>query len=230
MGIFRNFSTNTTWLTRLLWLGILVDIIAVLFGLSEIWLLSDIESASYAYDMTAAANRNDVRQGAIGIVQLAIWLAQAVTILTWIWLANKNVRSLGAKDMEFTPGWAVGWYFIPIANLWKPYQAMAEIWRASSGAADWKSSEASGALAGWWIAWLAANLLGRLSFKLTMNAQAITEIKNASMVTTAADVASIVLSVLFLEIVREVHRRQSAWAAAPAQSQVMPGLATSDTA
>lgn len=229
MGIFRNFSTSTTWVVRLLWLGILIDAIAVLSGLSELCLLSDVESGSYNYDLVAAADRNDLRQGAIGVVQLILWLAQAVMILAWIRLANKNARLLGAKDMEFTPGWAIGWYFIPIANLWKPYQAMAEVWRASSGSPNWKSSETSGSLPGWWVAWLAANVLGRLSFKLTMKAQEIPELKNASIATAAADVASIVLCVLFLEIVRQVHRRQLAWAAAPMLSQDMPGLAASDT-
>lgn len=228
MGIFRNFSTNTTWLTRLLWLGILVDLIAILSGLSEIWLLSDIESGNHAYDLAAAADRNDTRQWAIGIVQLVIWLAQAVIILVWIRLANRNARALGARNMEFTPGWAIGWYFIPIANLWKPYQAMAEIWRASSGSPDWKTGSTSAALTGWWFAWLAANVLGRLSFQLMMKAEAIGEIKNASIATAAADVASIVLSILFLDIIREIHRRQSNWAAAP-QPQNVPAPVAIDT-
>ncbi|TIT19978.1 MAG: DUF4328 domain-containing protein [Mesorhizobium sp.] len=230
MNIFRDFSVNTTWVTRLLWAGILVDTIAVLSGLSELWLLSDIESGGYDYDVAAAADWNDTMQGAIGVVQLVLWLAQAVIILAWIRLANKNVRLLGARDMEFTPGWAIGWYFIPIANLWKPYQAMSEIWRASSGSPDWKSRETSGSLPGWWFAWLAANVLGRLSFKLTMKAQEIPELKNAAIATIAADVASVVLCILFLEIVKEIHRRQSAWQAAPApKPQHSAGLAASDT-
>ncbi|PTE09573.1 DUF4328 domain-containing protein [Mesorhizobium helmanticense] len=230
MGIFRNFSISTTWVVRLLWIGILVDTIAVLSGLSELWLLSDIESGSYDYDLAAAANRNDLRQGAIGIIQLVLYVAQAVTILAWIRLANKNIRLLGAKDMEFTPGWAIGWYFIPIANLWKPYQAMSEIWRASSGSPDWKSDETSGSLPGWWFAWLVANVLGRLSFKLTMNAEELPELKNASIALTAADVAGIVLSLLFLEVVKEIYRRQTAWPAASAlRAQDSAGLAAGDT-
>jgi len=217
VGILKNFSTSTSWVVRLLWIGIAVDVIAVLSGLSEIWLLSDIEAGTYDYDVTAAANRNDSRQGAIGIVQLVLYLAQAIVILGWIRLANKNARALGARDMEFTPGWAIGWYFIPIANLWKPYQAMLEIWRASSGSPDWKSAGTSGTLQGWWAAWLVANALGRVSFRLSMKAREIPELKNASIATAVSDVASVVLSLLFLEVVKEIYRRQTAWpAAAPA--------------
>lgn len=228
MGIFRDFSTSTTWVVRLLWVGILIDAIAVLSGLSELWLLSDIESGTYDYDLMAAANLNDLRQRAVGVVQLVLYVVQAITVLPWIRLANKNVRLLGAKDMEFTPGWAIGWYFIPFANLWKPYQAMSEIWRASSGSPDWKSSETSGSLPGWWFAWLAANVLGRLSFQLTMKAQEIPELRNASIATTAADVASIVLSILLLGVVKEIYRRQTALSAAPI-SHDSASLAASDT-
>ena len=56
--------------------------------------------------------------------------------------------------MRFTPGWAVGWYFVPIAWFWKPYQAMAEIWRASRNPAEWRGEPVSPLLAGWWVLWI----------------------------------------------------------------------------
>jgi hypothetical protein len=230
VSIFKNFSASTIWVSRILVVAIVVDIIAVLSGLAELYLLSRIESGSYDYDLAAAAESNGRRQKAIGLVQLVLWLLCAVAILAWIRLANKNARLLGARDMEFTPGWAIGWYFIPIANLWKPYQAMVEIWRASSGSADWKSDETSGSLPGWWFAWLAFNVLGQMSFQRTVKAQEILELKNAAIATIAADVASMVLCILFLEIVKDIHHRQMAWSASPnPQSHDTSGLAATDT-
>ena len=46
----------------------------------------------------------------------------------WIYRSNYIVRYLGAKEMKFTPGWSIGWYFIPIVCFWKPYQALKEIY------------------------------------------------------------------------------------------------------
>ena len=40
-----------------------------------------------------------------------IWLIAGILVLVWIHRANHNARQLGAADMRFTPGWAVGWYF-----------------------------------------------------------------------------------------------------------------------
>lgn len=33
--------------------------------------------------------------------------------------------------MQFTPRWAIIWWFIPILNLWKPYQVTVEIIKSS---------------------------------------------------------------------------------------------------
>ena len=75
-------------------------------------------------------------------------LSTGILVLTWIHRANHNARQLGADDMRFTPGWAVGWYFVPIAWFWKPYQAMKEIWLASANPSDWRGRPVSPLLPG----------------------------------------------------------------------------------
>ena len=56
--------------------------------------------------------------------------------------------------MHFAPGWAVGWYFVPIAWFWKPYQAMREIWRASVNPSNWRGAPVSPLLRWWWGLWI----------------------------------------------------------------------------
>ena len=85
---------------------------------------------------------------------MPIWLTTTILVLTWIHRANHNARQLGAADMRFTPGWAVGWYFVPIAWFWKPYQAMTEIWRASRNPGGWRGELVSPLLHWWWILWI----------------------------------------------------------------------------
>ena len=85
---------------------------------------------------------------------LPVPLITAILVLTWIHRANHNARRLGAIDMHFTPGWAIGWYFVPIAWFWKPYQAMTEIWRASRNPSDWRGEPVSPLLPWWWVLWI----------------------------------------------------------------------------
>ena len=83
-----------------------------------------------------------------------VWLVTGILVLVWIHRANHNARQLGAADMRFTPGWAVGWYFVPIAWFWKPYQAMTEIWRASRNPSAWRGEPVPPLLRWWWVLWI----------------------------------------------------------------------------
>ncbi len=89
-----------------------------------------------------------------GLGTIAVGLASGILVLTWIHRANHNARHLGAADMKCTPGWAVGWYFVPIAWFWKPYQAMKEIWQASANPSDWQGRAVSPLLHWWWALWV----------------------------------------------------------------------------
>jgi Domain of unknown function (DUF4328) len=59
--------------------------------------------------------------------------------------------------MAFSPGWAVGFYFIPVVALWKPFLAMKEIWSASEAPGDRARNsprvlKIPWLLASWWAA------------------------------------------------------------------------------
>jgi hypothetical protein len=106
-------------------------------------------------------------EGALLIVQLLVFIAGAVLTLRWIYLANANARALGATDMMATPGWAVGWFFVPLANLVMPFQTMRELWKASARPADWQMERAPGAILLWWLLWLASGVTGSIASALS---------------------------------------------------------------
>ena len=86
------------------------------------------------------------------ITVLIMWLC----FLRWVYLAHANLRALGFDGGNFTPGWAVGWYFIPIANLWKPLEAMRELWQASYEGFMRDRTETPHILWIWWVTFLIA--------------------------------------------------------------------------
>jgi hypothetical protein len=67
----------------------------------------------------------------VSILSFVVAIAALVAFLLWFYRANRNLRVLGGTDLRFTPGWAVVWWFIPIANIWMPYRATVEIAKAS---------------------------------------------------------------------------------------------------
>jgi hypothetical protein len=107
----------------------------------------------------------------LGIITL-IWFllvaASFILVLIWIHRAHSNLRLIDPGGLEFTPGWAVGWYFVPIANLFKPYHAMRELWTLSQGLTNRYGDETPSGIKLWWGFWiagnLAANLIGAFAF------------------------------------------------------------------
>lgn len=100
-----------------------------------------------------------------GLAQLVGLISSVVLVSLWTFRAMKNLHLAGA-DVRMSPGWAVGWYFIPFANLWKPFEGMLQIWRASRAQAG-QPIKVAGYVGWWWAAWIASNMLSNLSLRLS---------------------------------------------------------------
>jgi len=108
---------------------------------------------------------------AVGLTYLAytaVMLLSVVLVAMWIHRAHANLVEGGVDGLEFTPGWAVGWYFIPFANLVKPFQAMRELWTASHGEHDPFGGQAPSEVKAWWAAWIVGNILGTVSTRILL--------------------------------------------------------------
>ncbi|MGH2795391.1 MAG: DUF4328 domain-containing protein [Actinomycetota bacterium] len=76
----------------------------------------------------AEAQANDSRQNAIGTLELGMFLVTGIAWLMWQHRAHQNLERVSAVgEVRFTPGWAVGWWFVPFANLVMPYKTMREL-------------------------------------------------------------------------------------------------------
>ena len=94
-------------------------------------------------------------------VALADGLLTIVTIVffsMWIYRAAANIFAAGTTGFDSTAGWAVGWFFIPFANLVKPFQAMRQIWNASHGESAPNLDNGNNLLTIWWTTWLLSSI------------------------------------------------------------------------
>lgn len=200
----------TQWLKLFLFVSIVIDAIALFSGISQYQLLSDFKLGIYPSEAlaAAAAESNDQRQQVIGWIQASTAITTIVLFVVWIYRANFNARSLGAQNMKFTPGWSVGYYFIPFLNLWRPYQAMKEIWKASKNPTSWEGEERSAILPWWWFFFLIAGMLGNASFRTSINAKEIHELITSTGVAIASDLVSIPATIIALVLVRKIYEMQ----------------------
>lgn len=127
----------------------------------------------------------------------------------WIMRASKNAATLAPHKDRISPGWAVGWYLVPFANLFMPYQAMRQTYNGSLTPPAELNAPPPGLFRWWWALWLITGVLATYSFRLTMDPSATLE---ALKLSTVLDIANTPLSVisiwLWLQVIQSVTRLQ----------------------
>jgi hypothetical protein len=106
-----------------------------------------------------AARINAERHALVSVVSLITALAAVTMFLIWIYKTKKKLVELGMTGAEYTPGFSVGCFFIPFANLVLPFRATRELGRASINPPLWRDQESSPLVGVWWISWLITALL-----------------------------------------------------------------------
>lgn len=215
MGVELHGFINSDRLTKVvkcfLVAQVLVALVSIFSNYFEYQYLADLQSGLYDSDELATmdAEASDFRQRIMAFLYLFNFIASGIAILMWIYRANYNAYELGAKNLHFTPGWSIGFYFIPIMSLWKPYQAMKEIWQASEHPKNWKSVHVSGILSLWWMLWLINNFIGRLTAKAIVKAKEVGAYMDANILQQISCVFDIALALVFFVVVKCIHDNQT---------------------
>lgn len=151
--------------------------------------------------------------GLVTLLHVPLFIAAVVFFLIWEHRAFKNLAALEARNLEFSPGWAVGWWFVPFANLVKPYQAMKELWNESDPDFDPElgflssSSSAPPIIVWWWALFIISNISMQISSK--MSDSTIADISVYFPI--ALIIASVLRGVdafLIVTIIKNITRRQ----------------------
>jgi len=207
----RGFSNLTKWLIRLLYLSVMLDTGAVTSGILQHQFLTEINAGTYSsHDVLTTAETNDTRQQIIVIFKIALYIVTAIFFLKWIFRAAYNAHKMSVLKMKFTPGRSIGWYFIPVGNLWKPYQAMKESYAASKDPLNRYNRLPDLIFPLSWLFFILSSVLGNTAFRLMTRAKEINEFIVATDVSVAADLTSIASAFVAIILVRRIYRMQAA--------------------
>ena len=147
----------------------------------------------------------------VGGLKMIITVVTVMIFLRWTYLANRNVRSLGADALEFTPGWTVGWYFVPIAFLWKPYQALKETFKASHPdfTENWKQAPRPAIVPLWWTLWILTSFVGLTLIRTMFRAETVDEVLALTPVTYFTSALELPLMIVVILLVSKLQAWQS---------------------
>ena len=175
------------------------------------------EALSLAFPLTEDQELGDNPIGAVitlivflfAVLELIIYVATVVLFLMWLYRAYNNVSAFNPwHRLNYSPGWAVGSFFIPFVNLVVPYRAAKEVWQKSGPPDEALLSEPSppAFFPVWWLFWLLASFAGNLSMRVSFN-ENVAE-KTATIISIVASALSIVAAVFAYLVVDAIDKRQ----------------------
>jgi len=218
VGLVSPVGRAAQWARGLLLTTLVLTAASVVSGLFQIDLLSHAASGGIS---DAAATANDTRQVVIGGLQGIFYLATAVAFLNWIYRAYRNLTSLGVQDRKYSPGWAVGWFFVPVLSLVRPFQLMLELWHGSDPSGLERDAAPAGPsiqsrpgtppLVGWWWAvFLVSCVLGRIVLQMSLAQHpTLDQLQTLSVLLVLSDAVDVAAALLAIGVIGRITSWQA---------------------
>ncbi|CAL9342625.1 hypothetical protein C1708_01840 [Streptomyces sp. DH-12] len=161
-----------------------------------------------------AVDRADTAVASSSLLYLIGVVGTATLFIIWFHRVRHNAEVFAPDTQRRTPGWAIGGWFIPLANLWIPRGIARDVLRASQPDPYASELRHHRLLNAWWGMWIASNLFDRLAsekYDAAEDPQAVHDAAGWLMAGSVLDLVSAVLALLF---VRRLTAAQNAKAMA----------------
>jgi hypothetical protein len=132
-----------------------------------------------------------------------VLIGTIVCFTRWEHRVARNAKLLDG-GFTYSPAWAVGWWFVPVANLVLPYRVIGELWRASARGA----AAAPGYLGAWWGCLVGSVLLGNLAGRVSAEATSAPVAQLADIIDLFSHSLLVAAALLALRLVGDLTRRQ----------------------
>jgi hypothetical protein len=199
-----NFARLALVVQLLLALTVLVDA-AVIWG--DLFVLDVADQfISRAPDPDDAATSDRINQVS-GLGYLLMAVLTGIVFIRWLYVAHASDR-MHPESMKHGSGWAIGGWFVPVLNLWRPFGVTIDLRRGVLGPA----ATATPLMWAWWLAWVASVVADRVAAAYWSDGEAAglrafgRDLQKAARVDIASSVIDILAAVLAVLVVRHLTR------------------------
>ena len=194
---FKKVDKLFQFLSKLYIAYIITLVIAVFVGLFEYHTYSNIPPS---YNPETDFLPSDILTTITGLVQFVLLLMVMINFFRFIHRVSKNLQFQHNQALSTTPGWTVGYFFVPILNLYKPYHAIKEIIQVSGKSEIVDTSK----LGLWWGLWITSNVLGRMAVQYTIENWGSDTSPTESLIYLASDAFDIILFLVEFSMVKSI--------------------------
>ncbi|MET9655817.1 DUF4328 domain-containing protein [Streptomyces sp. NPDC006510] len=191
------------------------DLLAVAAGMNVRRVLVAGMTDDFATYDEAEATLADNLSGAAGVLQTLASLATAVVFIIWFRRVRLNAEVFDPSMQPMRPGWAVGAWFVPVANLVLPRRIAGGIWTASAQTntdGSWRSVPGT-VMNLWWGTWVCSLVTSQYAARRSWKAEQPQELVDTAGLVAATDAFDIVAAVFAILFVRRLTRMQGERAA-----------------
>jgi hypothetical protein len=212
VGDYESSAGRARWVRLLLGLTVALHGVSLVALLWERAMLDNLGETTIDELRTVTTIVDDVAS-----IELVAAVVTGVVFLYWLHRCYRNVHELGFGEVRYTPGWAVGYWFVPLLNLWRPKQIIDDLWRSTDAEADgqesggWRDLPVPWMVTAWWLSFYGGSILLRFVGRGVPKTLADLRLHNLEIVATHATL--LVGAALAFWLVGAVTSRQDAFAA-----------------
>jgi hypothetical protein len=145
----------------------------------------------------------------LAVATLVFIIGTAAAFITWLYLAMANLKTWHINGAGWTPGWAIGGWFIPLANLVIPGLVVNAAMRGSNTPANSNYAEQTsyGLVWGWWLTFVFSNCAQNAVARQDFTGADYAGVAGANGIGTVLSIVSAALGIL---VVRRITGLQEA--------------------
>jgi len=182
-----------------------VQFIAIISDFVKYLLLDDAyNGAGLSYE---EANSIDQRQLIIAIIFFCAQIISSIYFIKWFRRAYFNLHQK-INNLNFTEGWAAGAWFVPIVNILRPYNIMAELYTKTKeyinrNTDSNKISINKNSIIIWWTLWITQNVFERINFQYTRNINSLEDLITSTKLDIISGGILLILGIITIRVIQE---------------------------
>ena len=140
-------------------------------------LLNDASACKFISE--DSMNLNNLREKIIGLTYVIIFMISGIIFIHRFRRAYYNLH-LVVDNLNHSEGWAAGYWFVPIAYLYRPFQIMKQLYGETINYLRKNNIDSNipsiKPINWWWTLWIINEILGRIIFQYVSRAETINEL------------------------------------------------------
>ena len=189
----------------LIWVILGLEFISIISGFFQYELINIVANGGDISNQSADANDN--REQIIAIIYMIAYIISAVTFIQWFRRAYYNLHQK-VSHLSYSEGWAAGAWFVPILNLFRPYQIMKELYSETKkillkNGLNTSERFSSNLVGLWWTLWIIGNIFERFVYRYSMRAETIDELTIMTELNMVSSIFGIILALITIKVIKD---------------------------